>query len=237
MSIKIILQYFCLLFMPWCSFIEPTGGVSQSAGDGSPRWRGRVTPSDEPCDLWPQHGRRRPPPVTYEWDGTPCNAWERGRSEIRVRGRRRGEDLVGKCTNFKLHSLADQIGDECKDSHQHSGRGEHHLCCRVWRLGHYRGQTKNLNIPTNLLVKDNGLWTCVRYKTKYLCVTDQVHPGTCWWWRWWWSGPGSWSPPAWCWHSRCQAPEMFALDALHTQTMAARHRKWCHAPEYRWRLT
>lgn len=61
---------------------EPTGGASRSAGDDSPRWRGRVPAADGPCDLRPQPGRRCPPPLTYGWGGTPCNAWGRWKGEI-----------------------------------------------------------------------------------------------------------------------------------------------------------
>lgn len=83
--------------------VEPTGGASQSAGDGSPHWRGRVPPSDGPCDFQPQPGRGRPPPLTYGWDGTPCNAWGRGKREMGWDRRREwGKYLVEmvKITSF-----------------------------------------------------------------------------------------------------------------------------------------
>ena len=65
-------------------------------------------------------------------------------------------------------------------------------------------------------------------------TTDQVHPGTCWWWQLWWSRPCWWRSPGWCWHSRCQAPETSAWDAPHTPWTAGHPRTWRRAPECSW---
>lgn len=73
----------------------------------------------------------------------------------------------GDSSTSACHSCspADQIGDERKDGHQHSGGGEHHLCS-VRRLRHYRDtEQQSVQRSTQLRDEENGfgwlsgLWT------------------------------------------------------------------------------
>lgn len=67
--------------------VQPTGGASRSAGDGSPHWTGKRRPAGWARAPPPPRGSRRSPAGVCGRDGTPCNAW-RGEG----RGERVGEE-------------------------------------------------------------------------------------------------------------------------------------------------
>lgn len=228
--------------MLWRSSVEPTGGACRSVGDDSPRWRGTAPPSCGPSDLWPQHGRRRPPPAACEWVGTPCNACERGESVwITIRMKRKSGmkrlnvwwRQFNLCMSQLLTCRPDRRWTQRRPPAQRWRRAPPLQRETSWTLQRHRTTV----CPTFNTAAWWGEWIWlitwfVNFVSgRCLCVTNQVHPGTCWWWRWCWSGPGCSSPPGWCWRSRCRAPQTFAWDEPHTRRTEARHRTWCYAPE------